>query len=164
MVRIEKILVPTDCSELSREALLYAIEFAKEFKATLTLLMVTASEPLTILNDYGYFSPELHQKIVTESEKRAKMELEEFWTAIPEPKVEATLINIKGDPFTEIIRYAKDKSMDLIIMGTHGRTGLKHIVMGSVAEKVVRYSPQPVLTIKRHDYHFDMIPPDIFES
>lgn len=156
MIQIKNILIPTDCSELSKDALLYAVDFAKKFEAKLLLLMVTSSEPLTILNDYGYFSPELHQKIVTESEKRAVKDLEAFWESVPEPKVEAELVNIKGDPFTEIVRYAKEKSVDMIIMGTHGRTGIKHIFMGSVAAKVVRYSPQPVLTIKHKDYAFDM--------
>ncbi|MBU2646664.1 universal stress protein [bacterium] len=156
MININNILVPTDCSEVSKCALKYAIKFAKQFDANLTLLMVSVSEPLTILNDYGYFSPELHQKLVTESDKRAKSELETFWNQSKDDDIEAKLINIKGDPFTEIVRYASETSVDIIIMGTHGRTGLKHVLMGSVAEKVVRYSPQPVLTIKDKDYIFDM--------
>ncbi len=156
MIQIENILVPTDCSDLSKEALQYAIEFAKQFKAKLTLLMVTVSEPLTILNDYGYFSPELHHKILAETEKRSKTELENFWKTLSNPEVDVDLVNIKGDPYTEIVRFAKEKSVDIIIMGTHGRTGLKHIFMGSVAEKVVRYSPQPVLTVKHRDYEYEV--------
>ncbi len=156
MINIKNILVPTDCSEISKYALKYAIKFAKEFEAKLTLLLVTVSEPITILNDYGYFSPELHQKLITESDKRAKSELENFWKSAKDDGVEVTLVNSKGDPFTEIVRYAEEAEVDIIIMGTHGRTGLKHVFMGSVAEKVVRYSPQPVLTIKNKDYEFTM--------
>ncbi len=156
MININNILVPTDCSEVSDCALKYAIKFAKEFDANLTLLMVTVSEPITILNDYGYFSPELHQKLITESDKRAKSELESFWKRAAEDEVKVTLLNFKGDPFTEIVRYTEENDVDIIIMGTHGRTGLKHVFMGSVAEKVVRYSPQPVLTIKHQDYQFNM--------
>ncbi len=156
MVNIKNILVPTDCSEVSQCALKYAIKFAKQFDAKMTLLMVTVSEPLTILNDYGYFSPELHQKLITESDRRATSDLEEFWKNIAPNGMEVELINLKGDPFTEIVRYAGENEIDIIIMGTHGRTGLKHVFMGSVAEKVVRYSPHPVLTIKDKDYIFGM--------
>lgn len=156
MEKIENILVPTDCSELSKDAISYAISFAKQFEANLKLLMVTVSEPITILNDYGYFSPELHQKIVQESDKRATQELKRFWNEFEDHGVSAELINIKGDPFTEIIRYSKEHPVDLIIMGTHGRTGIKHVLMGSVTEKVVRYSHHPVLTIKHKGYGIDL--------
>jgi nucleotide-binding universal stress UspA family protein len=156
MITMNTILVPTDCSELSKDAIEYAIRFAKQFKARLKLLMVTVSEPLTVLNDYGYFSPELHQKIVLEADRRAEAELKQFWAENADPEVDAELINLKGDPFTEIIRYARENEIDLIVMATHGRTGLKHVIMGSVAEKVVRYSPHPVLTIKNKDYEFSM--------
>ncbi len=156
MINLNNILVPTDCSELSVEAAKFAIKFAVQFNAKLTLLLVTPTEPLAVLNDYGYFSPELHQKLVSESTKRAEAELKKFWDAIADPNVPAFLVNAKGDPFTEIIRYAKENDTDIIIMGTRGHTGIKHILMGSVAEKVVRYSPQPVLTIKDKDYKFDM--------
>jgi nucleotide-binding universal stress UspA family protein len=155
MVNIKNILVPTDCSEVSDCALKYAIKFAKQFDAQLALLMVTVSEPITILNDYGYFSPELHQKLITESDKRAKADLESFWERSADNDVKAILLNFKGDPFTEIVRYTEENDVDIIIMGTHGRTGLKHVFMGSVAEKVVRYSDQPVLTIKHKDYQFN---------
>lgn len=156
MIAIKNILVPTDCSELSTEAAKYAVDFAKQYQATLTFLLVTATEPLAVLNDYGYFSPELHQKLVIESEKRAETQLQSFWNSVADPEVTVNLINIKGDPFSEIIRYAKENVVDIIIMGTHGHTGIKHIFMGSVAEKVVRYSPHPVLTIKHKDYEFDV--------
>jgi len=156
MINMNNILVPTDCSELSKDAVEYAIRFAKQFKARLILLMVTVSEPLTVLNDYGYFSPELHQKIILEAERRAEAELKQFWKENGDPEVNVELINLKGDPFTEIIRYATENEVDLVVMGTHGRTGLKHVIMGSVAEKVVRYSPHPVLTIKNKGYLFNM--------
>ncbi len=156
MVNIGNILVPTDCSELSQNAARYAVDFAKKFNANLTLLLVTATEALTVLNDYGYFSPELHQKLIAESSSRAESQLKEFWDSVAVPDINANLVNAKGDAFYEIIRYAEENNIDLIIMGTHGRTGIKHIVMGSVAEKVVRYSPNPVLTIKHAGYKFDV--------
>lgn len=156
MITVKNILVPTDCSDSSVDAAKYAVKFARQFNARLTLLLVTATEPLAVLNDYGYFSPELHQKLVVESAKRAEDQLKEFWQAIADPEIKAELVSVKGDPFTEIIQYAKDNTMDIIIMGTHGHTGIKHILMGSVAEKVVRYSPYPVLTVKQKGYQFDV--------
>lgn len=156
MISVKNILVPTDCSEVSKCALKYAKKFAKQFEARLILMMVTVSEPLTILNDYGYFSPELHQKLILESDRRARTDLEEFWKSEADDAIEVELINLKGDPFTEIVRFAGESNIDIIIMGTNGRTGLKHVFMGSVAEKVVRYSPQPVLTIKHKDFIFDV--------
>ncbi len=63
---------------------------------------------------------------------------------------------LRGRPFLELIRYARREQMDLIVMGTHGRAGLSHVLMGSVAEKVVRKSPCPVLTIRHPDQRFQM--------
>lgn len=62
----------------------------------------------------------------------------------------------EGKPFIEIIKAAKNYDVDLIVMGTHGRTGLQHMLIGSVAEKVVRKAPCPVLTVKHPDYEFEM--------
>ncbi len=156
MITVKNILVPTDCSDSSIDAAKYAVQFSKQFNAQLTLLLVTATEPLAVLNDYGYFSPELHQKLVIESTKRAEEQLSAFWQSLSDPEVEAKLVNVKGDPFTEIVQFAKDNTIDIIIMGTHGHTGIKHILMGSVAEKVVRYSPYPVLTVKQKGYEFEL--------
>ena len=155
MIAIKNILVPTDCSELSTEAAKYAVAFSKQFNAELTLLLVTATEPLAVLNDYGYFSPELHQKLVQESTVRAETQLSAFWDSIKISEISAKLINVKGDPFSEIIRHIDENPVDIIIMGTHGHTGLKHILLGSVAEKVVRYSPRPVLTVKDSSFALD---------
>ena len=63
---------------------------------------------------------------------------------------------VRGRPFVEIIRYAREKKIDIIVVGTHGHSGLTHILMGSVAEKVVRKSPCPVLTIRHPDHEFEM--------
>ncbi|MCP4757694.1 MAG: universal stress protein [Proteobacteria bacterium] len=156
MIQIKNILVPTDCSEMSKDAVKYAVEFTKQLQAKLTLLTVTDPDSLNVLNDYGYFSPELHKKILAESEKREKKELERFWKSTTDIEVEAEMVVQAGDPFSEIIKYANSNAMDIIIMGTHGRTGLEHVFMGSVAEKVVRYSPFPVLTVKHKGYEFDI--------
>lgn len=156
MIQIKNVLVPTDCSELSKEALLYAVDFVKKFSASLILLRVMPIQPMSVIGDYGHLTPQLIQAMIEETEARAKEELEKFWDSIVELDIEAELVHLCGDPFAEIVRYAKNNSVDLIIMGTHGHTGIKHVLMGSVAEKVVRYSPLPVLTIKRSGYGFDI--------
>jgi nucleotide-binding universal stress UspA family protein len=62
----------------------------------------------------------------------------------------------QGSPFLEIIRYAKEKNIDLIVLGTHGRSGLAHVMLGSVAERVVRIAPCPVLTVRHPEHEFVM--------
>ncbi len=148
MNRIRNILAPTDCSYVSKDAVLYAMELATAFKANLTLLNVTTPPNLKYANyipDMGY------RQIVEDVMSQSKKRLVDFWDSIKKPEVEADLVQKRGDPFTEIIRYADENNVDLIIMGTHGRTGLMHVMMGSVAEKVVRYSPVPVLIVKHEN-------------
>ena len=138
-----KILVPTAGPVPTKEKTYYIVNIAKRLGAELSILYVMKEK---------------------EQAKKGEEAANLFSEAGKNVQVSVTKILKKGDIVSTIIDFAEEKSADLIIMGTHGRTGLKHIVMGSVAEKVVRYSPQPVLTIKRHDYHFDMIPPDMLET
>ena len=81
-------------------------------------------------------------------------------TQLPDPAVkkETSVVRTtrQGPPFLEIVRYAKENDIDLIIMGTHGRSGLAHMLLGSVAEKVVRKAPCAVLTVRPSDHHFEM--------
>lgn len=147
---ISKILAPTDCSEASIDALRYSITIAKKHRAKLMVLYVishlrnTASHTLSEKSPYNF----------KDQFAGTKNQLEEFWKSTGENEIEADLELGFGDPFTVIMRYAKSKKNDIIVMGTHGRTGLMHILMGSVAEKVVRYSSIPVVTIKHESYEF----------
>ena len=70
------------------------------------------------------------------------------------PTIPVTHVFLEGDPATEIARYAQDANMDLIVMGTHGHSGLAHMLLGSVTEKVVRKSPCPVLTVRHPEHEF----------
>jgi nucleotide-binding universal stress UspA family protein len=146
---ISKILAPTDCSEASMDALKYSIKIAKTHRAELMVLNVVSH-----LKNAAFHS--LSDKSVSNSKVHlaAKNQLEEFWKSMGKNEIEADLIVEFGDPFAEIMRYAKSKKNDIIVMGTHGRTGLVHVLMGSVAEKVVRYSPIPVVTVKHESYEF----------
>ncbi|NIS61518.1 MAG: universal stress protein [Proteobacteria bacterium] len=144
MVRIKNILVPTDFSDFSRHALDYALTFAQTFEARITLIHVTPERDLDAIRHVSpYLEPGRLEELLKGRESEDRKQLDEF---IPNEfkkglKVEA--IHKVGIPFLEIIKAAKEKEADLIVMATHGRSGLSHILFGSVAEKVVRKSTLP---------------------
>jgi nucleotide-binding universal stress UspA family protein len=150
MITLEKILVPTDFSDHAGQAIKYVSELAKRFGSELHLLNVV--QPLTTHVSYGGPIPDvlLHpeQPALDELERLSEPDLEHL------SRVERCVRT--GPPFLEIVRYAKDQDIDLIVMGTHGRTGLVHALIGSVAEKVVRKSPCPVLTVRPQGHQFVM--------
>jgi len=145
MIRLKKVLAPTDFSEGSKRALRYAVSFAQEYKASLTVLHVID----VIYYDYGwmYGGVPMPDRIVCEHDDKVKACLEEFVPQGYRDRVDISLELIHGQPFREIIRYAREKEMDLVVLATQGRMGLSHLFLGSVAEKVVRGAPCPVLTV-----------------
>jgi len=154
MIRLKKILYPTDFSESSLEALPYALSFAREYKAKLVLLHVVNeqifSEGLSLARA---IAPEaLGQEMAQEAERRLKMLI----PADQRSGLDVEMLILHGLPFLEIIRYAKANGIDLIVIGTHGRTGMEHILFGSTAEKVVRKAPCPVLSIRPAEHAFVM--------
>lgn len=140
MISISNVLAPTDCSEASINGLNYAIKVAKKNQAKLMILYVVSSLRSSVSN---VFSMNDESVQIT-----AKNKICALWESLGENEIEADLVVQCGDPFTEIISCARSQKNDVIVMGTNGRTGLTHAVMGSVAEKVVRYSPIPVLIVK----------------
>lgn len=154
MIQLQKILLPTDFSDYSQNAAAYATEFANKFGAELHLLHVLQDlvamvpEPGLAFPPPGDYMLELQQSAET------------ALTKLPDPPLaegaEVVRAVRQGPPFVEIVRYAKENDIDLIIMGTHGRSGLSHVLLGSVAEKVVRKSPCPVLTVRPTDHQFVM--------
>ena len=154
MIKLEKILVPTDFSEFSEHAIRYGCELGKRFDAELHLLNVV-EDMYPIVPEPGMstaMSP-TYLDDLSESSRRAienipKAEMIEGLTV--QRKV------LTGTPFLEVIRYAREHDIDLIVIGTHGRSGLVHALMGSVAEKVVRKSPCPVLTVRPEGHNFVM--------
>jgi nucleotide-binding universal stress UspA family protein len=147
MIEIKRILLPTDFSDTSKEALKYAISMAREFGAEMTALHVINQQLLT----EGLNLPRVIslQDLEKEMAREAERQMEAFLKDIPElgEVTFRTLIRL-GNPFLEIINYARDNAVDLIVIGTHGRSGLEHIIFGSTAEKVVRKAPCPVLSVK----------------
>jgi len=157
MFDLKNILIPTDCSELSKDALKIGINLAKKYGAKLVLLYVTSDTPFVGYDNISYLPVEIAQQLQGRLEQGHEKELGEFWNSIHDPDVTVDLLVNQGDPFSEIIKFARSNEVDLIVMGTHGRTGLKQILMGSVTEKVVRYSPLPVLTVKHAGQDYDHI-------
>ena len=146
MITLKKIVLTTDLSDHSLAALDYASTLSLLYGARLYLLHVEDVGPPPMYTTHlPDFSGEQFNRQVTE---RAWKELDRFATEKINPDLKANLAIRVGNPVDEINRFAKEEGIDIIIMATHGRTGLKHVLTGSVAEKVVRTSPIPVLTVK----------------
>jgi len=142
---IERILVPIDFSEHSRQALLHAKALAENYGARLQLLHVVEDlryPSFYMAERFAYF--DIRPEVAT----RAKQELEEFFRKTEGAKVAADLHVIEGGAAHEIVKFTEKHATDLIVIATHGLTGLEHFLMGSVAERVVRRAPCPVMTVK----------------
>lgn len=150
MIRLKTVLCPTDFSNFSAHALPYGVEFARKFGATLILLHVMN------LPDYvkGYYIPldEHHvQRTMTET---AENELASQKAALEKDGVKVETAVVSGSPSFEIVRFAREREVDLIVLSTHGRGHLVHMLIGSTAERVVRDAPCPVLTLRHPEHEF----------
>ena len=154
MEPIKTILHPTDFSESSKYAMSYAISFAQEFHARLVLLHVIEQISSALYFDMLQ-APPLTQLMVN-IEKQAKQALDEVLPPELRGKLPAEYILRKGVPFAEILQCASQVKADIIILGTHGRTGLKYALFGSVASRVVRKSICPVLSVRHPSQKFEM--------
>jgi nucleotide-binding universal stress UspA family protein len=139
---IKTILLPTDFSEPSQAALRLASSFAREQGARLVILHVTVVPDAAY---EGYGAPGL-PLLRDEYLAKEQQGLEKVQPVDPQIKFERRVE--EGDPATEILRVASEIGAGLIVMGTHGRGGLQHVLMGSVAEQVVRKAKCPVLTLR----------------
>ncbi|MCX8021999.1 MAG: universal stress protein [Syntrophorhabdaceae bacterium] len=148
----EKILCPLDFSDYTDEIVKYGVSIAKKFDSTLHLLHV--------IPNLNYFSP--YESFLTPEnlvvlEKNIEREIKKDFDKVIEKIDIPVKTSIRtGIAFVEIIDYARTEGIDLIVMGTHGRSGIEHILIGSVAEKVVRKSACPVLTIRPKEKNFRM--------
>ena len=146
MIRLRKILLPTDFSQNSRTAQEYACALAEQFGAELHVLYVLQDVTLIMPEPGAMFAiPALNvEEVRLSAEKMLQTIPDEAWSQ-GKTIVRATRM---GTPFHEIVGYAADNDVDLIVLSTHGRTGLPHVLLGSVAEKVVRKACCPVLTVR----------------
>ncbi len=152
-MRFDRILVPVDFSASSQHALHYAIDFAKRFNSALDLVHVVEIMPVLSYVDYEGIDLEGFQE---QLQKDADSEFDRWLRETPDLGDLRSKTHIRRDvPYLEVIDASKDYKSDLIILATHGRSGLSHFLLGSVAEKVVRNSPCPVLTVKKPDFHFE---------
>jgi len=147
---LKKILVPIDFSDCSKKALKYALPLAKQHGATITLFYVVPGLPQAV-GDYGTADyPTLEADLRATAEK----ELDQLLVHELGGKVPGETVVGSGSPSISIIELAKNMPADIIIISTHGRTGLKHVLLGSVAEHVVRHAPCPVLVVREREHEF----------
>jgi universal stress protein A len=144
-LRLKKILVPIDFSAQSRKAFHYAISFAKQFNAEILLLHVVEMVPAPDVLESGSFNIQLRDAAadgLAEWKKQSSRQA----------PVQTELRD--GSPFREIVRVADESNIDLIILGTQGRSGLSHFLIGSTAERVVRHAPCPVMVVREREHDF----------
>jgi universal stress protein A len=144
-MEIRQILAPTDFSEFSKQAIDYALALAQTFDAKLLLLHVIEMPAYPV---EGFVPPSIGTTLLEDLERQARFDLAQVLPAAPDAKVEVMRQVVVGTPYRTIVEVAEAEKVDLIVMATHGRTGLSHLVMGSVAERVVRTAPCPVLTVR----------------
>jgi len=154
MLSIKTVLVPTDFSEASETALNYGRAMAEAFGASLHLVHVMEDllAHAWAAEVYVASAPNLRADI----ERESRLRLESMLPETDRERLQARVALLAGNPFIEIIRYAKANGIDLIVMGTHGRGPIAHMLLGSVAERVVRKSPCPVLTVRDAQHQFVM--------
>jgi nucleotide-binding universal stress UspA family protein len=138
-MQAKKILFPTDFSEFSNAALEQAGTLARESGAMLTILHVVDPSESFVDVGYGGFLVEFDEEAVLKKLNSVKP---------GDPAVRCEYKLLTGNPATEIARFAEKEGVDMIVLGTHGRRGLTRMLMGSVAEYLVRNAPCPVLTVK----------------
>jgi nucleotide-binding universal stress UspA family protein len=141
------ILVPVDYSEHSKASVRYAAELASKVGATLHVVHVwdrpTYASDAVLVRRPG----EEHCSLAELIQRNAENDMKDFLATLELGDVKLTHELLSGDPTAKLVEQLKTGGYDLVVLGTHGRTGLMHLLMGSVAEKLVRLSPVPVLTV-----------------
>jgi nucleotide-binding universal stress UspA family protein len=151
MIHLRQVLVPTDFSKCSSSALNYGAAFAEKFGASLTILHVVQNVTI-VLPELGNIPPAGPPiDLMTTASQEA---LDHLIAERGLGRFQAKAVVRTGAAHQEIVELARDSEIDLIVMGTHGHTGLVHVLMGSVTEKVVRLAPCPVLTVRYPEHEF----------
>ncbi len=144
-MEIKSILFPTDFSEGSAQALQFAVDLAKRYGAKLYVVNVIYD----VVKATGWYVPHVSlDKMYDDIREGAKKELERFGVEELSGMKDLERTILTGVPHEEIINFAKNNKIDLIVMGTHGRRGVDRILFGSTAAQVVRFAPCPVLTVR----------------
>ena len=159
MIALKRILVATDFSEASHAAVRYGLALARKFESQLHVLHAAGRQDVQVMVErqrvIDEFLRESDQPAVHHNAARELMA--DLLTAPDGTTVPAECVlraSGPGGPYVEIVRYASEREIDLIVVGTHGRGFIGHMFMGSVAEKVVRNAPCPVLTVHHPQHEF----------
>jgi nucleotide-binding universal stress UspA family protein len=153
MMSLERILVATDFGEAAEAALNYGRALARAFGASLTVLHVADNVMMGSFGVEGYVGayPDFQRNV----EESARRQLDLLLSEQDVRDLAATtVLRTSNAPALAIVNYAREADVDLIIVGTHGRGAMAHLLMGSVAERVVRTAPCPVLTVKHPEHEF----------
>ncbi len=145
--RIRRILHATDFSKASTRALEESVNLAKQNNAE--LLVVNVVEPVgqyAVGEDYG--GAELYMKIEAAAKQDAERSMQKLMRKLQQARVKAKSLLLKGSSYDQIIKAAKNRKADMIVIGTHGRTGISKLFMGSVAGKVISLARCPVVTVR----------------
>ncbi len=145
MLKFNLVVVPTDFSDHSLRALPYAVGFAEQFGARLALVYVL--EPSLQLSDIAWVGVD-ERAVDADHMSHARASLDHLARERVPDEIACETHVLHGHPVDAIVEFASESGADLIVMATHGRSGLSHVLMGSIAENVVRRAPCPVLTLK----------------
>jgi len=151
VIQLKKVLVPTDFSDSAKHAFSYGVSFAREYHAELILLHVV--ENLTV----GYASdlfPVPMAEVFQEISGYARAELAKLAAEAKQKGAAVSELVVQGKPSAEIVRYAAENEVDMIVLGTHGKGMLDQALFGSTTERVVRRAPCPVLTVRLSEHEF----------
>lgn len=146
MKRIRRILHATDFSRASNRALQTAVDFAKNNRAELLLVHVVVPNIAYPIDSYA--DPNLYVELDRGTQRQARNSLEKLVNKVKKAKIRVKGLLLRGAAHAQIVRTAKNRHADMIVIGTHGLTGLKKLLMGSVAGRVVSEATCPVLTVR----------------
>jgi universal stress protein A len=150
VVNLRKILVPLDFSAHSRKALNYAVKLAGQFGSEVTIINIVAP----VIYAEGMVLPAAMENLDRVSEEHAQAELDKIAEEVRSHNVKCDTHVLLGHPSDEIVNYAKKHETDLLLITTHGRTGLQHFLLGSTAERILRHAPCPVMVVRDQEHEF----------
>ena len=155
-LHLKKLLVPTDFSENSERALIYAVRLAQRNNSGLILFHVFESPEFVrqLPEDFSHDSNEELRKLYDAAKRRFEERLITISRNVQGSNVKIETLQRRGTPYEEIVKVAKEKEVDLIVIGTHGYTDPKHVLLGSTAQRVVTIAPCPVLVVRQEERDF----------
>ena len=155
-LHLKKLLVPTDFSENSKRALIYAVRLAQRNNSGLILFHVFESPEFArqLPEDFSHESNEELRKLYDAAKRRFEERLVTISRNVQGSNVKIETLQRRGTPYEEIVKVAKEKEVDLIVIGTHGYTDPKHVLLGSTVQRVVTIAPCPVLVVCQEERDF----------